>query len=193
MDKRTFLKVVAPVAALMLTGTAHAGWNEFWSRFKTDYHRNNAWPEPFVSADRAATREPFELQKNNGWRLQNTIGTLLFDKNTNEVNQAGEQQIRWILTQTPPNRRAVFVLRGETKEQTDQRVDSVQRCISKLCPEGELPPVLLTSQDQTGGPGEYFQRIDEAMKSSMPTPRISSGGAGGGAGGASGGGGGSGK
>lgn len=178
MKKSTIAKVLAPVAALLIAGTAQAGWHEFWARAKTDYHRNNAWPEPFQTMDRNSTREPFELQKNNGWRLQNTIGTLLFDKNTNEVNQAGDQQIRWILTQTPPNRRAVFVLRGDTKEVTDQRVDSVQRCISKYVGDAELPPVLLTSQDQFGGPGEYFQRIDEAMKSSMPSPRISAGGTG---------------
>lgn len=186
MKMNTWAKALSPLALLLLAGSAQAGWHEFWARVKTDYHRNNAWPEPFVTIDRNATREPFEIQKNNGWRLQNTIGTLLFEKNSNEVNQAGEQQIRWILTQAPPHRRAVFVLRGDTQEITDQRVDSVQRCISKYVGDGELPPVLLTSQDQFGGSGEYFQKIDEAMKNSIPAPRINSGGGGGASGGASG-------
>ena len=85
------------LALLASTAPAFAGWHEFWARAKMDYRRNAAWPEPFTTIDRQVTREPFEIQKNNGWRLQNTIGALLFNRDTNEVNPAGEQQIQWIV------------------------------------------------------------------------------------------------
>src|SRR5688500_3805552 len=55
-------------AALLLTTSANADWNDFWHRVGVDFHRNNAWPEPFLSADREVTREYFRIQVNNGWR-----------------------------------------------------------------------------------------------------------------------------
>ena len=177
--RRFWMGCTLAVTLLASTTSAQAGWNEFWARYRVDYRRNAAWPEPFNSTDWRVAREPFEIQKNNGWRLQNTIGSLLFNRDTNEVNSAGEQQIKWIVNQAPPNRRAVFVLRGDSDEQTAQRVDSVQRTVSKYVPQGELPPILLTNQDQIGGSGEYFQKIDDALKNSMPSPRLNTGGGGG--------------
>ena len=49
------------------------GWESFWTRVHVDFHRNNAWTEPFRSADRASVREPFCTQTDNGWKMQNTV------------------------------------------------------------------------------------------------------------------------
>lgn len=150
---------------------AQAGWHEFWHRTKVDFHRNNAWPEPFQSADRAAVREPFCIMVNNGWRMQNTIGTFLFD-DTHQLNRAGEIKLRWILTQAPIHRRAVFVLQADTPQETAARVESVQHAISRMIPHGPLPPVMLTDTEPDGGSGEYYDAINRALQSSLPTPRL---------------------
>ena len=84
-------------------------WHAFWHRVHTDFHRNNAWPQPFEAADRAAAREPFCIQADNGWKMQNTVGTYLYDAETNRLNTAGELLVKWIVTQAPIHRRAVFV------------------------------------------------------------------------------------
>src|SRR5688500_17555213 len=49
-------------AAVLTVSSAHADWHEFWHRVGVDFHRNNAWPEPFLSADRQVTREYFRIQ-----------------------------------------------------------------------------------------------------------------------------------
>ncbi|WP_425614448.1 hypothetical protein NA78x_004316 [Anatilimnocola sp. NA78] len=144
----------------------------FWQRVKIDFHRNNAWPEPFQSADRAVTREPFCIQVNNGWKMQNTIGTYLFNAETQELNRAGELKVKWVVTQAPIHRRAVFVLVGETPEDTRARVESVQKYISRVMPDGNLPPVMLTNTEPEGGSGEYFDAVNRAMMQSIPSPRL---------------------
>jgi len=166
----------------------HAGKElTFWQRVHLDFHRNNAWPEPFQSADRAATREYFCIQVNNGWKMQNTIGTFLFNAETQELNRAGELQVRWIVTQAPIHRRAVFVLVGETPEDTQRRVTSVQNYISRIVPAGHLPPVMITNTQPEGASGENFNALHNAMMQSIPAPRLPTAAGGSGAGGGTGG------
>src|SRR6185295_127500 len=100
-------------------GAGYAGDHPHWHRFWLDFHRNNAWPEPFLSADRVAARTPFCIQTDNGWKMQNTIGSYLFDPETQRVNQAGELLVKWIVSQAPAHRRAVFVLKGDSAEATN--------------------------------------------------------------------------
>ncbi|QDU29826.1 hypothetical protein ETAA8_49410 [Anatilimnocola aggregata] len=155
-----------------LVSTSAAEEPTFWQRVKIDFHRNNAWPEPFQTADRAVTREPFCIMVNNGWKMQNTIGTYLFSPETQELNRAGELKVKWVITQAPIHRRAVFVLVGETPEDTRVRVESVQRYISRVMPEGHLPPVMLTHTEPEGASGEYLNALNNAVNSSIPAPRL---------------------
>jgi hypothetical protein len=168
---RRLLSTGALVLSIACVGNAQAGWKEFWHRTKVDFHRNNAWPEPFQQADRAAAREPFAIMVNNGWRMQNTLGTYLFD-DTQQLNRAGEIKLRWILTQAPHHRRAVFVLQGHTPQETAVRVESVQQAISRMVPAGPLPPVMLTDTEPEGGSGEYYDAVNRALQSSLPSPRL---------------------
>jgi hypothetical protein len=171
-------------AALLLTAaSANADWHEFWARVQTDFHRNNAWPEPFQSADRQVAREYFRIQVSNGWRMQNTVGKWFFDEETNVLNQAGEIKLRQIVTQSPVHRRSVFVLIGNSPQVTAKRVESVQRTVAKILPEGPVPQILLTDVDVEGGSGEYYDRVNSAFNGSIPAPRLSSGGDGGSGGG----------
>jgi hypothetical protein len=153
----------------------------FWQRVHVDFHRNNAWPEPFQSADRAVTREYFCIQVNNGWRAQNTIGTFLYNPETQELNRAGELKVKWVVTQSPIHRRAVFVLAGDNPEDTQKRVQSVQNYISRIVPAGHLPPVMITYTEPEGASGEHFDAINRAMIQSIPAPRLPAGAGGGGA------------
>jgi len=176
-------------ALLAIAALAHAAspvqaqqfrdnWNNFWHRVHTDFHRNNAWPEPFISADRAIVRETFCIQVDNGWKMQNTVGTFLFDENQ-QLNRAGELMVRWIVTQAPAHRRAVFVLKGETAEQTEARVASVNEAVAKYAG-GNVPPVLVTDVEPRGWSGSYVDAMSQQYQSSIPSPRLPAGESGGG-------------
>lgn len=189
---RRLLTVCGLAATLTFNTAAQAGWGEFWYRNKVDFHRNNAWPEPFQSADRSLTREYWNIQVNNGWRLQNTVGNWFYEEGSNELTRAGELKVKQIVTQNPVHRRTVFVLMSDTQAITAKRVDAIQRAVSKYVPEGPLPQILLTDTDVEGGAGDYFDQISNAYRQSIPAPRLDGGGSGGsgsgGGGGSSGGG-----
>src|SRR5262245_47154540 len=101
----------------------NAGWNEFWHQTHVDFRRMNSWPDPFQHIDRRAEAAPFECFKDAGWRLENTLVDPLFTEDQ-ELTHAGKLKVRHILTQVPPNRRTIFVLKGETRDVTERRVDS---------------------------------------------------------------------
>ena len=155
-------------------------WGDFWHRVHVDFHRNNAWPEPFISADRAAQREPFRLQADNGWKMQNTVGTMLFDDN-HQLNSAGDSLVKWIVQQAPVHRRAVFVLKADTPEHTASRVAAVNAAVAKYAG-GATPPVMVTDTEPTGTPGSQVDAVSQAYQSSTPSPRLPSGGGGSGGG-----------
>jgi uncharacterized membrane protein YgcG len=175
MPMRRLLTTCTIAATFVLAAGAQADWHSFMYRNKVDFQRNNAWPEPFQSADRAISREFWHIQVNNGWRLQNTVGALFYEDGSNELTRAGELKIKQIVTQNPSHRRTVFVLVADTQAVTAKRVESVQRAVSKYVPEGPLPQILLTDVDVDGGSGEYFDRIDNAYRQSIPAPRITGG------------------
>ena len=66
---RRWLPAVLAIACLAYAASPaeaqhlRENWNNFWNRVHTDFHRNNAWPEPFLSADRAVVRETFGIQQ----------------------------------------------------------------------------------------------------------------------------------
>lgn len=178
--RRTLFVTWTSVALAAVGSVALAG--DFMDRCKLDWHRNNMWPQPFIMADRIAVCEPFAIQINNGWRLQNTIGDAYFDPNNNELTVAGQAKVKWIVQQAPISRRTVFVLMTEDREVTNARVRSVQQASERFAIKGPPAEVLLTDRDVIGGSGEYYDSVDRALKSSVPAPRLparaSNGGAG---------------
>jgi uncharacterized membrane protein YgcG len=193
--RRWFLALFATAGMTLAAAPAQAGrwgdkWDQFWHGVHVDYHRNNAWPEPFLSADRAAQREPFCIQADNGWKMQNTVGRFLFDDNE-ALNTAGDLHVKWIVTQAPQHRRAVFVLKGDNAEITAARVASVNAAVAKWAAGGPMPPVMVTDTEPTGVSGQYVDAIGQQYQSTVPSPRLSSGtesGSGSGGGGSGGGG-----
>jgi hypothetical protein len=147
------------------------GWNQFWHRCHVDFYRNNSWPEPFLTADKMAVRTPYCIQTDNGWKMQNTIGTYLFDGETQQVNQAGELLVRWIVTQAPIHRRAVFVLKGDNAAATNARVQSVQAAVAKYA-SGAVCPVLLTDCEPAGWSASYIDTITQQYSATIPAPRL---------------------
>ena len=155
-----------------LNGNGQGGFNQFWHRVQADFYRNNSWPEPFLTADKMAVRTPYCIQTDNGWKMQNTIGTYLFDNDTQQLNQAGDLLVKWIITQAPINRRAVFVLKGDTAEATNARVQSVQAAVAKY---GCVCPVLLTDCEPAGWSAAYIDTISQQLQRhhSEPPPAAS--------------------
>lgn len=149
-----------------------ADWHSFWQRFHLDYHRNNAWPHPFREMSAAQTRAPFEIQRNNGWQLHNTISHELFRPGDGALTYAGQKQLENILTHVPQEHRTVFVVRGATKAETDARIAAVQSSLERMRPDGTAPPVLIIDRAPATSSGEIAAALNRLRIDTMPKPQL---------------------
>jgi hypothetical protein len=156
------------------SGSAQADWtddwNGFWHRCELDYLRNTHWPQPFIYPDRDAQRAPFEAMVAKGWQRQNTLGAYHFDPNTHTLNRAGELAIRAISMNPHPERRTVFVFRGESPEITSARMASVENYAARLPMQGELVGVIDTPVPPAQRAGDQIDQIQSRVISSTPNP-----------------------
>ncbi|MEM7477020.1 MAG: hypothetical protein AAF483_18710 [Planctomycetota bacterium] len=136
------------------------------------YYRNKHWPKPFTAMDTSAVMTHFEVQRNNGWKLHNTLGATMFDPSTNDLNAAGVAHVDWIVRKAPKDRRVVFVYKGEDSTQTAQRIESTQIAISRIIPTGSLPPIYLTNTDAPMASGAYQTAVTRAIEANMPAPSL---------------------
>ncbi len=178
------MRRIVLIVGLALTLSLHGGtasadwhmvkakWNCFWDRVHLDWHRNNAWPEPFTQVDRQTVRMPIEIMTDKGWQLQNTIPSELFDLETQELTRAGELKVQWILTQMVPRRRTVFVLRGKTPEITETRLKSVEKAAVEVVGDSATNMIAVTDVVPRSGSGAYYERVSTGYESSIPPPRL---------------------
>jgi hypothetical protein len=108
----------------------------------------------------------------SGWRSQNTLGQHYFDRESNALNEAGEQKLYWIVTQAPEQFRTVYVTQALEAEASERRIDSVQQTLVKLLPDQPLPAVLPTTNEPRGWSADYIDAIDRKQQSTIPPPRL---------------------
>ena len=73
-------------------GRPRSQTENWWQRWKRDYHRNQCWPEPFIAGDRQAVKVPFEIMADNAWQRQLLLSDYHFVDGTTELNDAGKRQ-----------------------------------------------------------------------------------------------------
>lgn len=162
-------------AALVAVGSssASADWNSFWHRFHLDYHRNNAWPHPFREVDAAQTRSPFLVQRENGWRLHNTISHELFREGEGSLSYAGQRQLIQIMTHVPPEHRSIYVVRGASPAETEARIASVRSALEKMPLEnGATPEIMIIDRAPATGSGAVASAVNRAWMQALPAPKL---------------------
>jgi hypothetical protein len=169
--KRVVCGMIVIVWVGLATVPAQAGWHEFWRKFKRDTARNSAYPEPFAFADREAQKSPFRVMVENGWRTEHTLTETLFT-DENQLTSAGERRVHWIVTQSPPERRTVYVISSPRRHVTESRLDSVQQYVTQLIPAGPLPAVVVTDDIPRGGSGDYLNEMHRKYRDSLPAPQL---------------------
>lgn len=164
-------------AFVVILGSADASANKFkeiWHKIAVGHHRNNAWPEPFVEADAIQVNAPFEIQKRNGWRLNNTIGHELFRDADSGMKVAGQQKIGWIATQAPQSHREIHVLRGNSEEETRKRVASVREALAFYGPSAESVNVYVTNVPPPTYNGAWATSVNREWMENLPAPKLPS-------------------
>jgi hypothetical protein len=144
----------------------------WWQRWKRDYHRNQCWPEPFVAADRQAEIVPFQIMADNAWQRQLLLSSYHFVEGTTELNEAGKHKLIWILTRAPAQRRAVYVERLLSDKTTAERVLAVRKALVTLAPDYARLPVYQSSLGPGEWSGEQAVATQTAKEKTTPDPRL---------------------
>jgi hypothetical protein len=158
----------------MWTSESSADWRSFWHSVHVDYQRNVAWPQPFTEDSVRQTVAPFEVMKQNGWRLHNTIGNELFRSGDGALLAAGNNRVHWIASQAPADRRVVYVLRGRTPAETEARLASVRDSLSRVQVTGPIPQIMITDVEPTTASGAWATQINRSWLESLPEPKLPS-------------------
>ena len=142
-----------------------------WDKFCAEYHENKCWPEPYIEPDRAATMAPLDMMVAAGWRRQNLLGAAHFDRETNELTEAGRRKVYAILTQNPLQHRTVFLSRDIDPQLTSQRLRSVREFTGTF-EEGKLAAVETTHLQYEGRPAEVVDSVNVRFYESQPVPAL---------------------
>ncbi len=134
------------------------------------YHAAKYWPYPYNVQDRATTEETFEMQAAAGWKSATTLFDYHFNSDTQELNSAGREQLKWIVGNVPPQYRQAYIASAYEKATDDARVSSVTNELASYG--GSDIPVMI----RVAGPiGRHALEVDTYQKSyreNMPSPHI---------------------
>jgi hypothetical protein len=164
-------------AVMSYAAWAQAGWPtggggyNLWYDISGGWHSNNRWPDPYLMPDRQTVYNHFAIFADRGWQRQCLLGEHHFESE-GKLSTAGQMRVRTILTQSPPERRTVFVEQGLTPEATRARIDTVQQYITGMVSNGPLPEVVASNLQSEGWPADYVDSVNKKFSSSMPTPRL---------------------
>jgi len=136
------------------------------------YHRNVLWPWPYVCPDRLSEREPFDIMVRNGWRRQNLLGSHHFDPSTGLLTEAGQLQVRWIMTQAPQGRRQIFIERAIDPSVTAARLAAAREFASRVAVDGQSPQVYETNLMAEGRPAPVVDMTNVKFMENMRIPAL---------------------
>lgn len=166
--------ILAILAFSIVVGGAASAWAVVFDStayyIKRGYHRNVAWPWPYICPDRMAVREPFAIMIENGWRRQNLLGEHHFNADANRLTMAGELKVRWIVTQAPAAHRSIFVERAVEPSVTDSRLATAREYASQVAIDGQAPQVFETYIVSEGRPASIVDSINVRFQESAVPP-----------------------
>ena len=170
--RRSWL-LLAVAISMMVSGIAQADGpiRRFWDDLCRSTARNNAWPDPFIPADRAAVQNHLQVVIDQGWMINNTLSDYHFDE-TGLITEAGELRVRTIMQEYIACRRVVFVLKSNDPVIDGARSESTYAVATKFALPGDIPRVGETNVRPDGWPASFVVAVDRAYEESMPQPRL---------------------
>lgn len=135
------------------------------------YHAEHYWPYPYNCQDREYVRAISASQISNGWVTMTTLYDYHFD-DTQQLNESGRLQLRWILENAPTRHRHAFVQAGVNQATSDARVAAVKQEAVQLVGADQVPPVLVRVTSPLGRPAEEVDAMRRKERETIEKPRI---------------------
>jgi len=184
MVGRCLIRLSIAVIALGYALSLSAGEiGDFLSSFPRDFKRRNAWPEPFVFADRVTVHQAMASQVAAGWERQNLLSDFHFLPGGKDLTEDGRMRVQWIMTEVPEMHRQIYVHRANTPQETAVRMQTVQRLVTQSAYPISVP-VLESTRTDDGWPADHIDTVIRKAEKGAMDPKLmgssSTGGSGGG-------------
>lgn len=135
------------------------------------YHAEHYWPHPYNCQDQDDVRSLSATQVSNGWVTMTTLYDNHFVE-TQQLNESGWMQLRWILENAPTRHRYAFVQAGNDSASSEIRLAAVKANASQLVGPDQVPPVLVRVTSLLGRPAEEIDDIRRMERKSILKPQI---------------------
>ena len=161
------------------------------------YHTAHYWPHPYDCQDRMDVSNLLEAQASSGWVTATTLHDYHFNGDTQDLTEAGQTHLIWVMNSVPAQYRTVYVSQGVTAEMGQLRMAQAEKFLRETGAPN-IPPLVTRFEVFNGRPANEVDRLRSLELQSIPRPRLfligaaarqggGAGGAGGSAGGSGGG------
>jgi len=152
---------------------------------KHGYHTAHYWPYPYNCEDRAYVSNLLEQQSAAGWVTATTLHDHYFHPDTQQLNEAGRNQLLWITVSAPPQYRTIYVSQGGSPEMGQLRTSRVEEYFQQANLTN-VPPIVARQEFFSGRPASEVDRLRTLELQAISRPKLfnigsSGGGTGGGA------------
>ena len=144
-------------------------------QFTHTYHSAHYWPLPYVCQDRQYMSDIVNIQQQNGWQEETTMYHRHF-QDDQQLNVPGNLHLVDILETTPTQYRTVYVQSTYDTEIDNIRLANVQQAVNELTNGEESIQVMVRKCRGYDRPANEVKMINDLYNSSIPAPRLGSGG-----------------
>jgi hypothetical protein len=155
-------------------GCGHYGPTDaYFPTWEDAYIDNLRWPRQYVHPARRGICQSFDTMANNGWRRNNLLNKYHFvPEEQEQLSDAGKAKVEWILTQTPPQRRTIFVERTLDAQRNADRIQSVQDLAANTNTPGGPADVQETHIRDEGHPAGAVDAVFTGFSANQLPPML---------------------
>ena len=139
--------------------------------FKHAFHSAHYWPYPYNCEDRAYVNNLLDQQTGAGWVDATTLHDYYFNTETQQLNEAGQNQLVWIAASVPAQYRTIYVSQGKSIEMGQLRAGQVEQFFQRAGI-NSVPPIVTRQEFFAGRPAIEVDRLRTLELQSIPRPRL---------------------
>ena len=139
--------------------------------FKHAFHSAHYWPYPYNCEDRAYVNNLLDQQTGAGWVDATTLHDYYFNTETQQLNEAGQNQLVWIAASVPALYRTIYVSQGKSIEMGQLRAGQVEQFFQRAGI-NSVPPIVTRQEFFAGRPAIAVDRLRTLELQSIPRPRL---------------------
>ena len=139
--------------------------------FKHAYHHAHYWPYPYNDDDRSYVSNLLNQQTTAGWVNATTMHDYYFNSDTQQLNEAGQNQVLWITASVPAQYRSIYVSQGASVEMGQLRLTETEQFLRRSGVQ-DIPSMSLRQEFFAGRPANEVDRLRVLELQSIPSPRL---------------------